>query len=125
MVSDKNNFFVHQYTEAALSVWKRFKPKTIYINMKCVNKFYGSPLCLVDGWDNNFYFFNGFQAVDQVLMLENDSDYPCLMTLESIKDIQQLAWMEVVKLMFLKDTHHPDLFKVFRSTELCYQICRQ
>ncbi|MCG3873088.1 hypothetical protein I3257_09675 [Psychrobacter sp. Ps7] len=53
-----------------------------------------------------------------------NSDYPCLITPESIKDIQQLAWMEVIDLIFLKDAHHPDLFKALKGTAPRSVICQ-
>lgn len=74
--------------------------------------------------DNAFYFFNEFQRINQVLKLERDSDYLCLITPESTKDIQQLAWMEVINLMFLKDIYHPDLFNALKSIAPQSVICQ-
>jgi hypothetical protein len=120
----KSNLLVHRYAETALSVWQRFKPEPTYVNMECINKFYRPPLRLIDGGDDAFYFFNDFQRVDQVLRFESDSDYPCLIIPESIKDVQQLAWMEVINLMFLKGIHHPDLFKALKSAAPQSVICQ-
>ena len=89
IVPSKSNLLVHRYAETALSVWQRFKPEATHVNMECINKFYRPPLRLIDVEDNAFYFFNEFQRINQVLKLERDSDYPCLITPESIKDIQQ------------------------------------
>ena len=122
IVPSKSNLLVHSYAEKALCVWQRFKPEVTYINTQYVDKFYRPPLPLIDGGDNTFYFFNDFQNVNQVLRLEGD--YPCLITPESIKDIQQLAWMEVINLMFLKDIHHPDLFNALKSTAPQSVICQ-
>ena len=124
IVPSKSNLLVHSYAEKALCVWQRFKPKATYINMECIDKFYRPPLRLIDGGDNAFYFFNEFQRISQVLKLESDSDYPCLITPESIKDVQKLAWMEVINLTFLKDIHHPDLFNALKSTAPQNVICQ-
>ena len=124
IVPCKSTLLVHRYAETALSVWQRFKPEPTYVNMECINKFYRPPLRLIEGGDNVFYFCNEFQRINQVLRLESDSDYPCLITPESIKDIQQLAWMEVINLMFLKDIHHPDLFKALKSAAPQSVICQ-
>lgn len=121
---NKDYLYVHPYAKAALCVWQRLRPQTTYINMKFVDNFYLPPLRLVDGGDNAFYFFNDFQRVDQVLRSENDSDYPCLIIPESIKDVQQLAWMEVINLIFLKDIYHPDLFNTLKSTAPQNVICQ-
>lgn len=120
----KNDLYVHPYVEVALCIWQKLRPKTTYINMKCEGNFYRPPLRLVDGGDNTFYFFNDFQRVGQVLRLENDSDYPCLIIPESIKDTQKLAWIEVIDLMYFKDIHHPDLFKALKSTAHQSVICQ-
>ena len=37
---------------------------------------------------------------------------------------EQLAWMEVINLMFLKDIHHPDLFDALKSTAPQNVICQ-
>ena len=124
IVPGKSNLLVHRYAETALSVWHRFKPEATYVNMEFIDKFYRPPLRLIDGGNNTFYFCNEFQRISQALKLESDSDYPCLITPESIKDIQQLAWIEVIDLMFLKDIHHPDLFKVLKSTAPHSVICQ-
>ncbi|WP_199508190.1 MULTISPECIES: hypothetical protein [unclassified Psychrobacter] len=120
----KDDLYVHPYARAALCVWQRLRPKTTYINTKFLDNFYRPPLRLVDGGDGAFYFFNDFQRVDQVLRFESDSDYPCLIIPESIKNVQQLAWMEVINLMFLKGIHHPDLFKALKSTAPQSVICQ-
>lgn len=122
IVPSQSNLLVHRYAETALCVWQRLRPKTTYINMKFLDNLYRPPLRLVDRGDGAFYFFNDFQRVDQVLRLE--SDYPCLIIPESIKDVQQLAWMEVIDLMFLKGIHHPDLFKALKSTAPQSVICQ-
>jgi len=120
----KDNLYVHPYARTALGVWQRMRPKTPYIDMKFLDNFYRPPLRLVDGGDNNFYFFNDFQRVDQVLRFESDSDYPCLIIPESIKDVQQLAWRDVIDLIFLKGIHHPDLFKALKSAAPQSVICQ-
>lgn len=120
----KDELYVHPYARTALCVWQRLRPKTTYINTKFLNNFYRPPLRLVDGGDGAFYFFNDFQRVDQVLRFESNSDYPCLIIPESIKDVQQLAWMEVISLIFLKDIHHPDLFNALKSTAPQSVICQ-
>lgn len=120
----KDDLYVHPYARAALCVWQRFKPEAAYVNMECIDKFYRPPLRLIDGRDNAFYFCNEFQRINQVLRLESDSDDLCLITPESIKDIQLLAWIEVINLMFLKDIHHPDLFNALKSTAPQSVICQ-
>ena len=124
IVPGKSNLLVHRYAETALSVWQRFKPEATYVNMEFIDKFYRPPLRLIDGGNNAFYFCNEFQRINEVLRLEGDSDYPCLITPESIKDIQQLAWMEVIDLMFLKDIHHHDLFNALKNTAPQSVICQ-
>lgn len=124
IVPCKSTLLVHRYAETALSVWQRFKPEPTYVNMECINKFYRPPLRLIEGGDNTFYFCNEFQRISQVLRLESDSDYPCLITPESIKDVQKLAWMEVINLTFSKDIHHPDLFNALKGTAPQSVICQ-
>lgn len=58
-------------------------------------------------------------------MLSSSSDkYPCLITPESIQDIQMLAWAEVVKLVFSKDIHHPQFFKALKQMAPKSVICK-
>ena len=120
----KDDLYVHPYARAALCVWQRLRPKAPYIDMKFLDNFYRPPLRLVEGKNDVFYFFNDFERVDQVLRFENDSDYPCLIIPESINDIQQLAWREVVSLIFLKGVNHPDLFKVLKNNAPQSVICQ-
>ena len=124
IVPGKSNLLVHHHAKTALSVWQRFKPEPTYVNMECINKFYRPPLRLIEGGDNVFYFCNEFQRINQVLRLESDSDYPCLITPESIKDVQQLAWMDVIDLISLTGIQHPDLFKALKCTAPQSVICQ-
>ena len=124
IVPGKSNLLVHHHAKTALSVWQRFKPEATYVNMECIDKFYRPPLRLIDGGNNAFYFCNEFQRINQILKLESDSDYPCLITPESTKDIQQLAWLEVINLTFLKNIHHPDLFNTLKSAAPQSVICQ-
>ena len=117
-------FLIHPHAKDALSLWQRFKSRNDQIDLRSLDKFYRPPLRLIAGSDNTLNFINNFSRVDHILLSSSSDKYPCLITPESINDIQMLAWAEVVKLVFTKDIHHPQLFKALKQKAPKSIICK-
>ena len=111
----KAKFIIHPHAEDALTLWQRFRSRNTEIDFFGLDKFYRPPLRLIAGNGSTLYFVNDFARVDNILISSSSDKYPCLITPESIQDIQMLAWAEVVKLVFSKDIHHPQLFKALKK----------
>jgi len=111
----KAKLLIHPHAEDALSLWQRFRSRNDQIDLLSLDKFYLPPLRLIAGNASTLYFVNDFAWVDNILISSSSDKYPCLITPESIQDIQMLAWAEVVKLVFSKDIHHPQLFKALKQ----------
>ena len=73
---------------------------------------------------DTYYFIGDFERVNDLLRVRDVDSYPCLVTPESIKDIQMLAWSEVVQLTNLKNINHLDLFKALKQTAPSSVICK-
>mgnify|MGYP007105524897 CR=1 FL=1 len=115
---------VHHQAEDALTLWQRFRSRNNQVDFFGLDKFYQPPLRLIKGEGSTLYFVNDFARVDNILISSSSDKYPCLITPESIQDIQMLAWAEVVKLVFSKDIHHPQLFKALKQMAPKYIICK-
>lgn len=111
----KVKILIHPNAEDALTLWQRFKCRSTQIDFFGLDKFYLPPIRLIKGEGSTLYFVNDFARVDNILISSSSDKYPCLITPESIQDIQMLAWAEVVKLVFSKDIHHPQLFKALKK----------
>lgn len=111
----KVNIVIHPHAEDALTLWQRFRSRNNQIDFFGLDKFYQPPLRLIEGNDSTLYFINEFNKVDQILVSRSSDKYPCLVTPESIQDIQMLSWIEVLNLVFSKDVHHPQLFKALKK----------
>ena len=122
----KVNIFIHSEAEEALTLWQRFRFKNNPIDFSGLDKFYRPPLRLIEGKgsESALYFINNFRRVDEVLASRNLDKYPCLITPESIQDIQLLAWSEVIELIFSKDAYHPQLFKALKQKASKSIICK-
>ena len=120
----KAKLLIHPHAEDALSLWQRFRSRNTEIDFFGLDKFYRPPLRLIAGNGSTLYFVNDFARVDNILISSSSDKYPCLITPESIQDIQMLAWAEVVKLVFSKDIHHPQLFKALKQMAPKYIICK-
>jgi len=118
----KAKFIIHPHAEDALTLWQRFRSRNTEIDIFGLDKFYRPPLRLIAGNGSTLYFVNDFARVDNILISSSSDKYPCLITPESIQDIQMLAWAEVVKLVFSKDIHHPQLFKALKQMAPKYII---
>lgn len=120
----KVGLLVHPEAETAISLWQRFRTRSNQVDLFSLDKFYQPPLRLIEGSDNTLNFINNFSRVDHILLSSSSDKYPCLITPESINDIQMLAWAEVVKLVFTKDIHHPQLFKALKQKAPKSIICK-
>mgnify|MGYP004050025077 CR=1 FL=1 len=120
----KVNILIHPHAEGALTLWQRFRSRNTHIDFFGLEKFYRPPLRLIAGNDCALYFVNDFARIDNILISSSSDKYPCLITPESIQDIQMLAWAEVVRLVFSKDIHHPQLFKALKQRAPKSIICK-
>lgn len=120
----KVKILIHPQVEDTLTLWQRFRSSDNQIDFVGLDKFYRPPLRLIAGNASTLYFFNDFARVDNILISSSSDKYPCLITPESIQDIQMLAWAEVVKLVFSKDIHHPQLFKALKQMAPKSVICK-
>ena len=111
----KVKVLIHPQAKDALTLWQRLKSRNTEIDLFVLDKFYRPPLRLIAGNASTLYFINDFARVNNILISNSLDKYPCLITPESIQDIQMLAWAEVVKLVFSKDIHHPQLFKALKK----------
>lgn len=120
----KVKVLIHPHAEDALSLWQRFRSRNNQIDFRGLDKFYQPPLRLIAGNASTLYFVNDFARVDNILISSSSDKYPCLITPESVQDIQMLAWAEVVNLVFSKDIHHPQLFKALKQIAPKSVICK-
>lgn len=121
---NKIKLLVHPQAEQALIVWQRLRLSLSSVSIVHLDKFYYPPIRLIEKSSNIYYFINDFERVNDLLTVRDVDSYPCLVTPESIKDIQMLAWAEVVQLINLKDINHPDLFKVIKQKAPSSVICK-
>lgn len=120
----KVKILIHPHAEDALTLWQRFRSRNNQIDFFGLDKFYQPPLRLIEGNDSTLYFINEFNKVEQILVSRSSDKYPCLVTPESIQDIQMLSWIEVLNLVFSKDVHHPQLFKALKQGAPKSIICK-
>ena len=120
----KVNIVIHPHAEDALTLWQRFRSINHQIDLFSLDKFYQPPIRVIEGSDSTLYFINDFDRVDHILSSRNSNKCPCLVTPESIQDIQLLAWLEVVKLASSKDMNHPQLFKALKNMAPKSVICK-
>lgn len=121
---NKTKLLIHPQAESALSIWQRLRFITSSINIEYLDSFYCPPIRLTKNSCNTLFFINDFKRIDEILRLQSTDSYLCLITPESINDIQMLAWAEVVKLVFTKDIHHPQLFKALKQKAPKSIICK-
>jgi len=120
----KIKMLVHPQAEQALIVWQRLRLSLSSVSIGHLDKFYYPPIRLIEKSSNTYYFINDFERVNNLLRARDVDSYPCLVTPESIKDIQMLAWAEVLQLINLKDINHPDLFKAIKQKAPNSVICK-
>lgn len=120
----KIKLLVHPQAEQALTIWQRLRLSASSANIRCLDKFYCPPIRLIENSSNTYYFINDFKRVDDLLKVRDVNSYPCLVSPESIKDIQMLAWSEVVQLTNLKDINHPNLFKALKQAAPSSVVCK-
>lgn len=120
----KVNILIHPQAKDALNLWQRFRTRNNQIDFFSLNKLYQPPIRLIEGSGSILYFINNFKMVDEILASRNLDKYSCLITPESIQDIQLLAWSEVIELIFSKDVHHPQLFKALKEMAPKSVICK-
>ena len=121
---NKIKLLVHPQAEQALIVWQKLRLSLSSVNISHLDKFYYPPIRLIEKSSNTYYFINDFERVNNLLRVRDVDSYPCLVTPESIKDIQMLAWAEVVQLINLKNISHPDLFKVLKQVASSSVVCK-
>lgn len=119
----KYNLVVHQDAQKALLIWHQFRPRMRGINIGGLDDYYRPPLRLVIGKDSTYYFFNEFRRFDKILIEETSLRQPCLVAVESVKDIKRLAWSEVVELAFSRGINHPEFFKALSNSAPKSIIC--
>jgi len=120
----KANILIHPHAKDALNLWQRFRSRNNQIDFFSLNKLYQPPIRLIEGSGSILYFINNFKIVDEILASRNLDKYSCLITPESIQDIQLLAWSEVIDLTSSKDVHHPQLFKALKEMAPKPVICK-
>lgn len=121
---DRDKLIVHPQAEQALIIWQRLRLGSSSVSIRYLDKFYCPPIRLIENSNNTYYFINDFERVNDLLRVRDVNSYPCLISPESIKDIQMLAWSEVVQLINLKGINHPDLFKVLKQKAPSSVVCK-
>lgn len=119
----KSNLIVHQDAQKALLIWHQFRPRMRGANIGGLDDYYRPPLRLVTDKNEAYYFFNEFRRFDNIFIGETGLRQPCLVAVESLKDIKRLAWSEVVELSFARGTHHPEFFKALSNSAPKSIIC--
>ena len=121
---DRDKLIVHPQAEQALIIWQRLRLSSSSVSIRYLDKFYCPPIRVIKNSSDTYYFINDFERVNDLLRVRDVDSYPCLVTPESIKDIQMLAWAEVVQLVNLKNINHPDLFKALKQKAPSSVICK-
>ena len=121
---NRDKLLVHPQAEQALIVWQKLRLSSSSMSVSHLDKFYCPPIRVIKNSSDTYYFINDFERVNDLLRVRDVDSYPCLVTPESIKDIQMLAWSEVVQLTNLKNINHLDLFKALKQTAPSSVICK-
>ena len=121
---NRDKLLIHPQAEQALIIWQRLRLRSSSVSIRYLDKFYCPPIRVIKNSSDTYYFIGDFERVNDVLRVRDVDSYPCLVTPESIKDIQMLAWSEVVQLTNLKNINHIDLFKALKQTAPSSVICK-
>ena len=121
---NRDKLLVHPQAEQALIIWQRLRLRSSSVSIRYLDKFYCPPIRVIKNSSDTYYFIGDFERVNDLLRVRDVDSYPCLVTPESIKDIQMLAWSEVVQLTNLKNINHLDLFKALKQTAPSSVICK-
>ena len=121
---NRDKLLVHPQVEQALIVWQKLRLSSSSMSVSYLDKFYCPPIRVIKNSSDTYYFINDFERVNYLLIVRDVDSYQCLVTPESIKDIQMLAWAEVVQLVNLKNINHPDLFKALKQKAPSSVICK-
>lgn len=121
---NKIKLLVHPQAEQALIIWQRLRLSSSSVSIGYLDKFYCPPIRVIKNSSDTYYFVNDFERVNDLLRVRAVDSYPCLVTPESIKDIQMLAWAEVMQLINLKDINHPNLFKAIKQKAPSSVVCK-
>ena len=121
---NRDKLLIHPQAEQALIIWQRLRLRSSSVSIRYLDKFYCPPIRVIKNSSDTYYFINDFERVNDLLRVRDVDSYPCLVTPESIKDIQMLAWSEVVQLTNLKNINHLDLFKALKQTAPSSVICK-
>lgn len=106
---------IHAQAKTPFIIWDKFRNANSIIDFKGLDKFYLPPLRLIEADCGKLFFINDFNRFYELELLKNIDYYPCLITPESKKDIQTLAWLEIIKLANQKNINHPNLFKTIKK----------
>ena len=121
---NRDQLLIHPQAEQALIIWQRLRLRSSSVSIRYLDKFYCPPIRVIKNSSDTYYFIGDFERVNDLLRVRDVDSYPCLVTPESIKDIQMLAWSEVVQLTNLKNINHLDLFKALKQTAPSSVICK-
>lgn len=121
---NKIKLLVHPQAEQALIIWQRLRLSSSSVSISHLDKFYYPPIRLIEKSSKTYYFINDFERVNNLLRVRDVDSYPCLVTPESIRDIQMLAWAEIVQLINQKDINHPYLFKALKQAAPSSVVCK-
>ncbi len=121
---NRDKLLIHPQAEQALIIWQRLRLRSSSVSIRYLDKFYCPPIRVIKNSSDTYYFIGDFERVNDLLRVRDVDSYPCLVTPESIKDIQMLAWSEVVQLTNLKNINHIDLFKALKQTAPSSVICK-
>lgn len=121
---NRDKLLIHPQAEQALIIWQRLRLRSSSVSIRYLDKFYCPPIRVIKNSSDTYYFIGDFERVNDLLRVRDVDSYPCLVTPESIKDIQMLAWSEVVQLTNLKNINHLDLFKALKQTAPSSVICK-
>lgn len=121
---NRDKLLIHPQAEQALIIWQRLRLRSSSVSIRYLDKFYCPPIRVIKNSSDTYYFIGDFERVNDLLRVRDVDSYPCLVTPESIKDIQMLAWSEVVQLTNLKNITHLDLFKALKQTAPSSVICK-
>ena len=121
---NRDKLLIHPQAEQALIIWQRLRLSSSSVSIRYLDKFYCPPIRVIKNSSDTYYFIGDFERVNDLLRVRDVDSYPCLVTPESIKDIQMLAWSEVVQLTNLKNINHLDLFKALKQTAPSSVICK-
>lgn len=112
----KSRILIHPIAEPAYRVWYEFYNIKTQLKFSSLNGYYQvTPKLVLAELKDNYLFFDNFECIYHLMMLNDITDIFSLIIPESEEDIERCAWKEVLSLGFQKDINHAEFFSAIKT----------